>query len=138
MSGQSRELTRPSRQKEILGMQCDRLISNLKGPKTIALVKENIRQIPDGSLSHCAGALNLVFKKAFELKKKKRQPPGVKLRCSNYHCSWNQNPVSISIVGTNAGRCTCCGGRYYKQCVGCGYNRTANYVACQSCNKVFV
>ena len=61
-------------------MQGDLLIPNLKNPKTVALLKENIRHIPDGSLSHCASALNLVFNSAFELKKKKRPPPGPKFR----------------------------------------------------------
>ena len=90
-SGQS-QLTYSPRQKEILGIQCDRLISDFKGPKTIALVREKIRQIPDGSLSHCARALNLVFQKAFELRKKRRHPPWAKLRCSNPGCSWIKTP----------------------------------------------
>lgn len=53
-------------QKEILEMQCDVLVPDLKSPKTITLVKENIRRISDGSSSHCASALNLVLEKAFE------------------------------------------------------------------------
>ena len=68
-------------------MQFDLLISNPKNPKTIVLVKENIGHISDGSLSHCAGSLKLGLEKAFDLKKQKRQPPGVKLRCSDYRCS---------------------------------------------------
>ena len=46
-------------------MQCDFLVKNMKDPKTIALVKENIRRISDGSSSHCAGALGLILEKAF-------------------------------------------------------------------------
>ena len=117
--------------------QCDLLISNFKDPKNIALVKENIRHIPDGSLSHSAGALNLVFKKAVELKKKKRQPPGVKLRCSNGYCSWNKNPVPYSSLGSNI-YCTCCRGGYYMQCVSCGCSRHGAYLSCQGCRKAFV
>ena len=133
-SGQS-QLTYSPRQKEILGIQCDRLISDFKGPKTIALVREKIRQIPDGSLSHCASALNLVFQKAFELRKKRRHPPWAKLRCSNPGCSWIKTPSRsrllrqilpiVLVAGLGATN-------------GCGYNGTGNYASCQGCGKVSV
>ncbi|KAF9650018.1 hypothetical protein BDM02DRAFT_3128015 [Thelephora ganbajun] len=66
-------------QEKIMEMQCELLISNLRDQKTIRLVKENIGHISDGSSSHCGGALKLGLKKAFELKKKKRQPPAIAL-----------------------------------------------------------
>jgi hypothetical protein len=56
-------------------MQCDLLVRNLKNPKTIALVKENIRHISDGSSSHCAGTLDLVLEKAFQPKKQAKVGP---------------------------------------------------------------
>ena len=118
-------------------MHCDCLISNFKDPKTIALVKENIRHIPEGSLSHTAGALNLVFKKTFELKKKKRQPPGVKLRCSNILCTRYANLVSYSCVGSTL-YCTCCSNGYWMQCAGCGVYRSGVYSLCSGCGKIFV
>ncbi|KAF9642138.1 hypothetical protein BDM02DRAFT_3264568 [Thelephora ganbajun] len=64
-----------ARQGNIMEMQCELLISNFKDPKTIALVKENIGHISNGSSYYRSSALKLVLKKAFELKKKKRQPP---------------------------------------------------------------
>ena len=62
-------------------MQCELLISDLKDPKTILLVKENIGRISGGSSSRSASALEFGLKKAFEFKKQIRQPPGVQLRC---------------------------------------------------------
>ena len=121
-------------------MECELLISNFKDPKTIALVKENIGHISDGSSPHCAGALKLGLKKAFELKKQKRQPPGVLLRCSRYGCARNTTPVSYSVIGSNV-YCQDCQynyGTYYMQCVGCSYNRTGGYTSCQSCGKRFI
>ena len=50
-------------------IQCDLLVSNFNDQKTIALVKENIRQISHGSSSYRADALQLGLVKAFELKK---------------------------------------------------------------------
>ncbi|KAF9641851.1 hypothetical protein BDM02DRAFT_3133524, partial [Thelephora ganbajun] len=64
-------------QERIMETQCELLISNFRDQKTIRLVKENIGHITDGSSSYCGGALKLGLKKAFELKKKKRQPPVV-------------------------------------------------------------
>lgn len=129
-----------SSQKEVMGMECELLISNFKDPRTIALVKETIGRISDGSSPHCAGALKLGLKKAFELKKQKRSPPGVLLRCTNYRCGW-RNPVSLSSVGSN----TCCprcssshSGSFRMQCAGCGFERTGNYSSCRSCGKRFI
>lgn len=53
-------------------MQCDLLVSKFKDQKTIGLVKENIRHISNGSSSHSVSALQLVFEKAVELKKRKK------------------------------------------------------------------
>ena len=62
-----------------MDMQCDLLTSDFNEEGTIALVKEKIRDISDGSFSHRAGALQLGFEKAFEFKKKRRGS-GAKLR----------------------------------------------------------
>ncbi|KAF9643634.1 hypothetical protein BDM02DRAFT_1403296 [Thelephora ganbajun] len=122
-------------------MQCELLISNFKDQKTAALVKEIIGHISDRSSSHCGGALKLGLKKAFELKKKKRQPPGVLLRCPHSSCASYSNHVSYSSVGSN-NYCQMCinhgwGKRYYV-CVGCGNQRTSSYASCQSCGKRFI
>ena len=121
-------------------MECELLTSNFKDPKTIPLVKENIGRISDGSSSHRTGALKLGLKKAFELKKQKRQPPGVLLRCTGpnygYDCEWANTPVSYSSVGSEI-YCPNCGS-YYMQCSDCGYERTSNYASCQSCGKGFI
>jgi len=127
-----------------MDMQCDLLISDFKNPTTIALMEENIGHLSDGSSPHCVSALNLGFKKAFELKKRNR---GVLLRCLNTGCGW-YNPVSYASVGSNV-YCPHCynnygynynyGNRhYYLQCVGCGYQRTSNFTSCQSCKKKFL
>ena len=126
-------------------MQCDLLISDFRNPTTITLMQENIEHISDGSSSHCAGALKLGFKKAFELKKRERS---VLLRCSNSNCSWHSNPVTYSSVGSNVycpgcsnnaySGCSCCRPPSYQmQCVGCGSQRTGDYTSCQSCKKKF-
>lgn len=52
--------------------QCELLVSRFRGPSTIAHMKKNVAQISGGSSAHCAGALKLALKKAFEFKKKKR------------------------------------------------------------------
>ena len=127
-----------SSQEKIKEMECELLVSNFKDPKTIALVKESIKHSSDGSSSHRAGALKLGLRKAFELKKQKRQPPappGVLLRCYDRHCGW-YNPVRYSLVGSNI-TCSVCG-RYYMQCADCGWNRTGVYTSCQDCGKNFV
>lgn len=125
-------------QKEILEMECDLLISNFKVPKTIGLVKHNIRQISEGSSPHCAGALKLGLDKALM---RRKNTNSAKLRCSNSSCTWYKNHVSYSTVRSNVYYCQTCanrGSNYYLQCVGCGYNRTSNYKACQSCGKAFM
>ena len=127
-------------QKRIMEMECELLVSNLKDPKIIALMKENIRCISDGSSTHCAGALKLVLKKAFELKKQQLQPPGVLLRCTYTSCAWYSNHVSYSSVRPNNYCQNCLNYRYgcrYLQCAGCGYARTINCVSCQGCGKRF-
>jgi len=122
-------------QEKVMEMQCDLLISNFKNPKTIALVKEKIEHISDGSSPHCATALKLGFKKAFELKW------GVGLRCTYGSCQWYNNHLSYSSVGSNT-YCQNCNrrgwGNRYLRCAGCGYNRTSNYQSCQSCRKRFI
>ena len=119
-------------------MQCDILISNLKDPKTIALMKENIGNMSDGSSPHCAGALKLGFKKAFKLKKRER---GVKLQCTNLNCGWNSTPTSYSSVGSNV-FCSNCShplrARHYLKCAGCEFVRTSSYESCQNCESRFI
>jgi len=123
--------------------QCDLLISTYQNPKTITLVKENIDRISDGSSSHCAYALNLGLRKALELKKKKKEPPGVLLKCPNSNCrrGWYGTGTPYSAVGTAVYCPGCQGsyGNYYLQCAGCNYQRTHNsYTSCQSCGKKFI
>ena len=54
---------------ELMETQCDLVIANLKDPKTIALVRENIKDFSSGSSPYRADVLRLGLKKAFELKK---------------------------------------------------------------------
>ena len=124
-------------QEKIKEMECELLVSTFKGPETVTLVKENIRHSSDGTFSHRAGALKLGLRKALELKKQKRKPPGVLLRCSNSYCGWYNNPVPYSSIGSNTD-CPNCGDGYYMRCVECGYDRTSNYTSCQNCGKSFV
>ena len=123
-------------QGKIMEMECEVLISNFKDPKTIGLMKENVGQISDGSSSHRASALKLVLKKGFELKKQKRQPPGVFLRCVWGGCGWHPINVPYASVGGNI-YCVCCN-RNYMQCTGCSYSRTGVFISCQSCGGRFL
>jgi len=116
-------------QEKIKEMECELLVSNFRNPETIALVKENIGQSSDGSSSHRASMLKLGLRKASELKKQKRQLPGVLLRCSDPRCAWRDNPVPSS----TAGYCPNCGYRHWMMCVGCDTMRTSNYTSCQGC-----
>ena len=124
-------------QDNIMEMQCELLISKFNDPKTIALVKESIGNISDGSSSHCAGALKLGLKKAFDLKKQKRKPPGVLLRCVYNGCGWYNDRISYSSIGSNT-YCPHCNSGYYMQCVGCGCSRTRSYPSCQGCGERFI
>ena len=124
-------------QDKIMEMQCELLVSKFNNPKTIALVQEKIGNMSDGSSPHCAGALKLGLKKAFGLKKQKRQPSGVLLRCTYSSCAWYNDQISYSSVGSNT-YCPHCNYGYYLQCVGCGHNRTSNYPSCQGCGKRFI
>ena len=130
-------LTCSSSQERTMEMQCDILVPYFRKSDTIALVKENIGRVSDGSSSHSADALRLGLKKAFELKQQNR----VRLRCSHDSCPWYINHPSYSSVGSNI-HCQSCAhrglGRLYLHCAGCGYNRTANYSSCQSCAKMFI
>jgi hypothetical protein len=128
------ELLTPTRSRshsEIAEMQCALLMSNSRDLNTIALVKENIGGVFDGSLSHCADSLKLGLKKAFELKRQERRP----LRCSNGYCAGYNNYTSCSSVSANS-CCAYCG--HWMQCVACGYNRCGNYASCQGCGKRFL
>ena len=126
-------------QDKLKEMECELLVSNIRDPRTVALVKENIGRSSDGSSSHRAGALKLGLRKAFELKKQKKQPPGVSLRCANPNCIRPHDPVSYSSIGSDIYCSNCCGGDgYYFLCVGCGRAGTSGYTSCQSCGKNFI
>ena len=119
-------------------MESEIFIPNLKDPKLIGLVGENIGRIADGSSSHSAGALKLGLKKAVESKK---QGKVVLLRCPRSGCVWFNTPPAYPSVGRGNIYCPNCYGvygGYYLQCVGCGYQRTAGYPSCQSCRKNFI
>jgi len=108
-------------------MQCDLLISDFKNPKTIALVKENIEHISDGSLPHRADSLKLALKKAFT------QRNGVKLQCYNRSCSRYNVHVSRSSRSVRSdNRCSDCGGKM--ECVGCRADWYGD-PSCRDCKK---
>ena len=120
--------------REFMETQCDLLISNFKNPKTIALVKENIQHISDGSSSHRASALNLVLEKAVQLKKQSR---GAKLRCTYSGCEWNTNPASHSAVGASHYHARL--GYSTMVCSGCGYSRISDSsLSCEGCGRRFI
>ena len=130
-------LTHSFSQKEIMDMECELLISNSKNQAMIALVKEKIGQISDGSSPHCASVLKLGLEKALELKKQKSQPPGVLLLCTNHRCGWWGSPVSYSSVGASI-FCPNCEYCFYMQCASCRYSRSNSCTSCQGCGKRFV
>ena len=122
-----------------MNIQWDLVIPNFKDPKTIALVRGKVEDASFGSSSHRAGVLKVALKKAFELKKKGRQP-SVLLRCPIISCTWYKNPFSREAAATNIS-CQChsqLGVICYFQCTSCGFSRTGNYTSCQSCRREFV
>ena len=121
--------------------QWDLLIPNLKDPERFALVKENIGLIASGSSPRSVGTLKVGLKKIIELKRKKREPPGVKLRCSNPHCSLYNNHLSYSSITQTTHYCQWHNGtwcNWYFQCVGCGREREGDHRSCQRCGKKFI
>ena len=124
---------------ELMETQCDLVIANLGDPKTIVLVRENIKDFSSGSSPYRADVLRLGLKKAFELKKKKTRapvPPEVRLRCSNPGCGWHRTQKwRLEDIGL-ALFCHLCLNSYY-QCTDCGSNRTSNYASCQGCRAIF-
>ncbi|KAF9785406.1 hypothetical protein BJ322DRAFT_828555 [Thelephora terrestris] len=138
--GQPLGLTCPPSQEEVMGMEWELLIPKLGDPEKLALVKENVGLISSGSSSHCADTLKLGLKKAFELKKEKRERP-VKLRCSNSNCARHQDHPPYSSTAMNSPFCQHCfysWGNYYLQCVSCGWDRTGSYSSCQGCGRRFI
>ena len=131
-------------QGELMETQWDIVIANLKDPKTITLLKENIEDFSSGSSPYRADVLRRGLRKAFELKKKKAPAPvlpEVRLRCSNSGCEWHRTQMwRLEDIGT-ALFCHLCPGRGrgngYYQCTGCGFNRTGNYASCQGCGAMF-
>jgi len=123
-------------QEKIKEIECGLLVSNFRDPKTVGLVKENIGRSSDGSSSHRAGALKLGLRKAFELKKQKKQSPGVLLRCGNHQCVRHNDPTPYLFVGSDL-YCSQCGS-HYMRCVGWGYARTGAHASCHGCGKNFI
>ena len=115
-------------------MQCDFLVQNLKNPKTISVMNENIKSISTGTSSHCAGALDLVLAKAFRAKKPAK---GVKLRCSYIFCSWRKDSIQFSSLGS-AVHCRWCNNQYTIECSDCRRTRTENRSSCQGCGREFL
>lgn len=114
-------------------MQCNFLVQNREDPNTIALLKENIRRISDGSSSHSARALDLVLEKFFQSKK---QGKGEKLRCHYYNCAWLGSLISYSSVRFHV-YCPMCE-HCVLQCNGCGFKRISSSSSCQGCGRKFV
>ena len=110
-------------QKEITKTQCDLLVPNLKNPKTIALVKEDIKNMSDRSPSRCVDVLVTVLEEVFEFKK---QHMAVRLRCSG--CSRTVPYVSIRPKAW-----PCCYG-HDVNCAYCGsWGGSAKYYPCSPC-----
>ena len=125
-------------QQTVMDMQCDLLVSSFNSPKTSTLMKESIRHLSDGSSPHCAGAMKLGFKKAFDAKKRETC---VLLQCSSTSCGWSKTPVSYSFVQSNTycPHCLQSRGRHKRRmlCTGCGHKRKGEYTSCQGCGKIF-
>ena len=129
------ELTHSFSQEELMDTQWELLVARSDHPGIVALVRDKIEDISPESSSHRAGVLKAALKKAFELKKKKREPPGVLLRCPNrYECHRYYNHVSLSEIGTNPS-CSYC--KVYYQCSSCGFKRKGDYMTCQNCGVRF-
>ena len=113
------------------------LISNFKDPKTIALVKDTVGRVSDGSSSFHAGAMKLWLKNAFEFKKQM----SVRLQCSRNGCPRNKNPVPYMVAGSDV-LCQLCKhgyGERMMRCNGCKSNRSVSNLrrSCGSCGKKF-
>lgn len=107
-------------------MQCGLLVLNFKSPKTVALVKEKIGHISDGSLSHRADSLKLGLKMAF------RRKDGIMLQCYSRSCLLYNNHVSRFSVRSNYS-CSNCGS--LMECVGCRADWTDGNSSCRRCGK---
>ncbi|KAF9785410.1 hypothetical protein BJ322DRAFT_1063012 [Thelephora terrestris] len=125
---------------EITEVGWDLLIPNLKDSETFARVKENVGLMSSGPSSRCVGTLKVGLKKSFELKKQKRQPSGVKLRCSYLDCSQYHTYPSYSSLRSYY--CQLCMARNrwspYLRCTGCTHVRDGNYTSCQRCGKKLI
>jgi hypothetical protein len=101
-------------------MQCDLLVPDLQSQGTMALVKENIKCISNGSSPYRAGALNLVLEKGIRV-----QVQGKGKGCE----------IARIALG-------CRGPNFYTmhaQCAECGWNKThIRYLPCKNCGKDFV
>ena len=137
------KLTHSFSQEKLMDMQWDLLVAKPNNPGIVALIRDKIEDsISPWSSSHRAGVLKVALKKAIELKKKKKEPPGVLLRCSNlYDCTRYYNQVSLSEIGMNP-FCSCSGPGtpfvYWFECSSCGFTRQGDYTACQNCGGRFL
>ena len=135
-----REFTCSFSQEELMDFQWDLLIANFKDPKTVALVRDRVDDISPDSSSHRASVLKVALKKAFELKKKTRQPPVARLRCGNSNCARYCDYVSYTEIGADI-TCILCGDPpygYVLQCTRCWGARTGKFASCQGCGVRFV
>ena len=107
----------------------------------MALVRENVERISSVSSSLCVGTLKIGLKKAFELKRKNRQPPGVMLRCPVRTCRRYDDHFLYAYVGVGEICNVCLVERReisYLQCVGCGYTRKGVHATCEGCKENFL
>ena len=135
-----RELTRSFSQGELMDFQWDLLIANFKDPKTVALVRDRVEDISPDSSSHRASVLKVALKKAFELKKKRRQPPVARLLCCNHKCAHYRNSVSYTQIVADIG-CQFCRGfgpAYLFKCANCESVRRIDSSSCERCGSRFV
>jgi hypothetical protein len=123
-------------QEEIMKTQWDLLTSNSKNPTIIAFMKENLRQISDGSSSHHPGAVKAGLKMALDLKM------CVRLSCSRSICPWYTSHVPPSFIDSNIRYCQLCvdqgRGLVNIRCAGCLKNTASDWTSCQTCGKRFM
>ena len=135
------QLTHSISQEELMDVQWDLLVAKPNHPGMVALVRDKIEDISPGSSSHRAGVLKVALKKGFELKKKKRQPPGVLLRCPNiYECARlvSRSETENSLFCRLCSLCEPYYARYFFECSSCGFKRAGDYVTCQNCGVRFL
>ena len=127
-------------QEDLMDVSWNLLIAKSSTPEMAVLIRDKIGGISAGSSSHRAGVLKVALKKAFELEKKKRQYPEVRLRCPNDGCTRYSDHVSRSDIGTDV-ICRLCfnpGDQpLYFLCAYCWFGRTGDYAWCLGCERKF-